>query len=278
MSDLETLREKIDKLDTQLLDLLNQRAEVACAIGEIKHREGLPIYAPEREEKLLRSLVERSQGPLRAEAIRAIYREIMSASLSLEKDVIIACFAGPGLACHQAARSKFGSSVRYTFHQEIDEVFAAVARNEADCGVVPIEGTDNGPISQTLDALAETDLSICAEIIMESENPGENVTSGRYLVLGRAPNPPSGDDQTLIVLRIQDKPGALVSALEPFKTGEINLGHFASRPASKGSEDIFFFVEASGHTRDMQSADLFRELSKRCRAVKVLGSYPKVSR
>ena len=80
---------------------------------------------------------------------------------------------------------------------------------------------------------------------------------------------------TLLILRIEDKPGALVSALEPFKTLSINLSHFASRPASRGSQDIFFFVEAAGHTRDLQMVDLYQKLSKRCRAVKVLGSYPR---
>jgi prephenate dehydratase len=79
----------------------------------------------------------------------------------------------------------------------------------------------------------------------------------------------------MLMLRIEDKPGALVSALEPFKELGINLTHFASRPAMKGSNDIFFFLEADGHTKELQMADLFRELSKNCRAVKVLGSYPK---
>ena len=79
----------------------------------------------------------------------------------------------------------------------------------------------------------------------------------------------------MLMLRIENKPGKLVSALEPFKELGINLNHFASRPAMKGSNDIFFFVEADGHTKDLQSSDLFRELSKNCRAVKVLGSYPK---
>ena len=85
MSDLTELREKIDGLDGELLRLLNERARVAQEIGVIKNRESMPIYSPDREIKLLRSLVGRSEGPLRPEAIRAIYREIMSASLAIEK-------------------------------------------------------------------------------------------------------------------------------------------------------------------------------------------------
>jgi len=275
MNDLAILRQKIDALDTELLRLLNERATVAQEIGTIKHREGLPIYSPEREDKVLRSLTDRSQGPLPPEAIRAIYCEIMSASLALEKDVAIACLGPAGSNSHQAAKSKFGSSVRYLFFPDVADVFTKVQESEADCGVVPIDDPEHGLANHTLDQLAETESSICAEIYLATEST--TGSAARFFVLGRNTNPPSGNDVTMLMLRIEDKPGALVSALEPFKTLSINLAHFASRPASKGSQDIFFFVEAAGHTRDLQISDLFRELSKRCRAVKVLGSYPRAA-
>jgi chorismate mutase domain of proteobacterial P-protein, clade 2 len=94
MSDLSEIREKIDAIDSQLLKLLNERATLALEVGRIKSRDGLPIYAPDREMLLLRGLVEKSEGPLSPTAIRAIYREIMSAALALEKDVVIAV-SGP---------------------------------------------------------------------------------------------------------------------------------------------------------------------------------------
>jgi len=272
MSDLAELRQRIDSIDGELLKLLNERTTIAREIGVIKSRESLPIYSPDREMKLLRSLVERSEGPLRPEAIRAIYREIMSAALAVEKDVAIACVGPIGSPSYQAALGKFGSSVRYTFSAEIAGVLEEVASDQADCGVIPLEDPSHGLVNQTLDALAETDLSICAEVIPDS---ADSRISARYLVVGRQANAPSGHDQTMLMLRIEDKPGTLVSALEPFKELDINLNHFANRPAPKGSNDIFFFVEADGHTRELQLKDLFRELSKKCRAVKVLGSYPK---
>jgi chorismate mutase-like protein len=274
MSDLSELRQRIDALDGELLKLLNERTLIAREIGVIKNRESLPIYSPDREMKLLRSLIDRSEGPLRPEAIRAIYREIMSAALAVEKDVAIACVGPIGSPSHQAALGKFGSSVRYTFAAEIAGVFEEVAGERADCGVVPLEDPAHGLVNQTLDALAENEVSVCAEIIPDSAS-GDTRASARYLVLGRHPNASSGNDHTMLMLRIEDKPGALVSALEPFKELGINLTHFASRPAMKGSNDIFFFLEADGHTKELQMADLFRELSKNCRAVKVLGSYPK---
>jgi len=273
MSDLPSIRAKIDALDSRLLELLNERASLAREVGEIKSREGLPIYAPDREEQLLRSLVERNKGPLRATAIFAIYREIISASLSLEKDVVIACPAPEGSPTHQAARAKFGSSVRFAFLPEIPDVFAAVTGGDVDCGVVPIDLASHGVVNQTLDELAETTASIVAEIAFDAGDSSDRNRS-RFFVLGRSSNAPSGSDRTGLVLRIENKPGSLLAALGPFKELAINLNHFATRPASKGSDDLFFFVEAEGHVRDMQVADLFRELSKSCRAVKVLGSYP----
>lgn len=274
MSELIGLRERIDALDGELLKLLNERTTIAQEIGVIKNRESLPIYSPDREMKLLRSLIERSQGPLRPEAIRAIYREIMSAALAVEKDVAIACVGPIGSSSYQAALAKFGSSVRYTFAAEIAGVFDEVAADRADCGVVPLEDPAHGLVNQTLDALASSEVSVCAEIVPDSSSDDER-SRARYLVLGRHPNAASGNDHTMLMLRIEDKPGALVVALEPFKELGINLNHFASRPAMKGSSDIFFFLEAEGHTKELQLSDLFRELSKKCRAVKVLGSYPK---
>lgn len=278
MSDLDPLRAQIDAIDTELLRLLNERARVAKEIGTIKNRDGLPIYSPERENRVLRSLVERSQGLLTPQAIHAIYREIMSASLALEKDIAIACLGPSGSSSHQAARAKFGSSVRYLFLADVAEVIAEVKADKADCGVIPIDDPEHGLANPTLDQLAESDkLAICAEIFLPTEGDDDATRAARFFVLGRNANPPSGNDMTMLILRIEDKPGALVSALEPFKTLSINLSHFASRPASKGSQDIFFFVEAAGHTRDLQLVDLFKELSKRCRAVKILGSYPKAT-
>jgi prephenate dehydratase len=80
-----------------------------------------------------------------------------------------------------------------------------------------------------------------------------------------------------LLLRVEDKPGALVDALEPFRDAELNLNHLASRPASKGSEDVFFFVEVDGHSRQEAFGEVLRELSRCCRAVKILGSYPRTA-
>jgi chorismate mutase-like protein len=272
MSDLNELREKIDGLDGELLRLLNERASIALEVGRVKSRDGLPIYAPAREASLLRSLCERSSGPLGDKAIRAIYREIISASLALEKDVVIACHGHESSVTHQAARARFGSSVSYTFFPEISELFEAVERGEGDCGVVPIDSVVGGVDGRTLDALTDTSLVICGEVILASDSSPDK--RARFFILARTATPITGRDRTTLLLRVEDRPGALVDALEPFKDAELNLRHFASRPASKGSNDTFFFVEVEGHSRDEAFGDVLRGLSRNCRAVKVLGSYP----
>src|SRR6266404_9750100 len=136
---LEEIRKKIDEIDTELIRLLNDRADLVHEVGLIKREAGLSIYAPEREEALLQRLVQKSKGRLPETAIRAIYREIMSASLALEKELTIAYFGPEATNTHQAARSKFGASVHYTPKVSIADVFDVVARGNADYGVVPIE-------------------------------------------------------------------------------------------------------------------------------------------
>ncbi len=278
MSELSIIREKIDAIDTKLLNLLNDRAKLALEVGKVKSRDGLPIYAPDREQLLLRGLMEKNEGPLSEQAIRAIYREIMSAALALEKNVVISCCGSEGGACHQAARAKFGSSVSYAFFSEVSELFTAVGKGESDCGVVPIEEAGHGAASLTLDALTATELTICAEIVSNPDgSPGESDNSSSYFVVACTATAITGADRTTLLLRVEDRPGALVDALEPFRDAELNLNHLASRPASKGSEDVFFFVEVDGHSRQENFGEVLRELSRRCRAVKVLGSYPKTA-
>ena len=114
--------------------------------------------------------MKRNKGRLPEASIRAIYREIMSASLALEKDLTIAYFGPVATNTHQAARSKFGASVEYTPQVSIADVFDAVARGTADYGVVPIENSTEGAVNHTLDVFMDSDLRICAQILLKIEN------------------------------------------------------------------------------------------------------------
>ena len=169
---LPDIRKKIDVLDEQILRLLNERADCVHEVGEFKRAEGLEIYAPEREEQVYRSLAERNArigGRLPETAVRAVYREVMSASLALEKDLRIAYLGPEATFTHQAARSKFGASVKYAPQGSISEVFEAVTRGVADYGVVPVENSWEGAVNHTLDMFLESELQVCAQILLKIE-------------------------------------------------------------------------------------------------------------
>ena len=153
-----------------LVNLLNERADCVHVVGEIKKKEGLQIYAPEREEALLRKLSALSNGKIPEQSIRAIYREIMSAALALEDDLKIAYLGPEGTWTHQAAISKFGHSVAYLPQANFSDVYACVHNGEASYGVVPIENSTEGAVSHTLDLFVESPLKICAQILMRIEN------------------------------------------------------------------------------------------------------------
>jgi len=182
---LDDLRRKIDALDSELLRLLNDRADLVHEIGLIKKEQGLQIYAPEREEAVFQGLVRKNaeaKGRLPEKSVRAIFREIMSAALALEDDLRIAYLGPPGTWTHQAAINKFGASVAYSDRDSLEEVFDAVARRRANYGVVPIENTTEGAAVHTLDLFADSPLQICAQILLRIENclmaagPREEIT------------------------------------------------------------------------------------------------------
>jgi chorismate mutase/prephenate dehydratase len=139
-------------------------------VGVVKKRDGLQIYAPEREEALLRRLISMNQGRLSETSIRAIYREIMSAALALEDDLKIAYLGPKGTWTHQAAIKKFGHSVSYSPQPNFADVFEQVTRRSADYGVVPIENSTEGAVSHTLDLFVDSPLHICSQILLRIEN------------------------------------------------------------------------------------------------------------
>ena len=150
------LREKIDAIDAAILDLLNQRASVAQEVGHVKAETNAPVFRPEREAQVLRSVAERNPGPLNSDDVQLIFREIMSACRALERRVVVA-FLGPvGTFSEQAVYQQFGHAIQALPCVSIDEVFRATEAGTADFGVVPIENSSEGAINRTLDLLLQT--------------------------------------------------------------------------------------------------------------------------
>ncbi len=163
---LEQLRSRIDELDRQLVALLNERTRIAMEIGRAKRETGESIFKPERETQVLERTGRYNEGPLPDASLRAIYREIMSAAMSLQQPLTIAYLGPPATFTHEAARMRFGASVDYCSCDTISDVFAAVEKGRADYGVVPIENSTEGAVTHTLDEFAETSLKIVAEIYL----------------------------------------------------------------------------------------------------------------
>jgi chorismate mutase/prephenate dehydratase len=161
---LQELRNKIDGVDEHILRLLNERMELAEHVGALKKTNGQAVFDPAREQALLQSLTKKNKGDLPEAALRAIYREILSASRMKQKRLVIAYLGPEATNTHQAALERFGTSDTYLPCRTIPEIFAAVARDEADAAVVPIENSTEGGVNATHDALVDSDLVICGEI------------------------------------------------------------------------------------------------------------------
>ncbi len=161
---LPELRLQIDALDGQLLDLLNRRAALALEVGEVKRAEGSVVFRPEREAQVIASLQQRNPGPMKADGIGHIWREIMSSCRALEARQRVAYLGPAGTFSEQAAVQFFGSSIDHVPCASFDEVFHAATSGQADFGVVPIENNTEGVVARSMDLLLHTPLHIVGEV------------------------------------------------------------------------------------------------------------------
>ncbi|MDR1995938.1 prephenate dehydratase [Azonexus sp.] len=165
---LAGVRADIDRIDGELLKLLNERARCAQRVGEIKaaHGEAGYIYRPEREAQVLRRLQDANPGPLPGENVTFFFREVMSACLSLEQPLAIA-FLGPlGTFSESAATKHFGHAAKLQPQASIDDVFREVESGHAHYAVVPVENSTEGAVGRTMDLLLGTPLKICGEVVL----------------------------------------------------------------------------------------------------------------
>lgn len=348
---LNKLRHKIDTIDKQIIDLLSSRSKVSLDISELKMGNGQSIYSPDRERQVLEKIAKLNKGPLSNEALEAIYREVMSACIALKKKLKIAYLGPEASFSHLAALKRFGSQVEFLGCKNITDAFLEVERDVADYGVVPIENSIEGAISYTLDMFMDSDLKICAQVVLDVshnllgngsrdkikrvysnpnvfgqcrlwlqenlpcaelievssttkaaqivsketnsaciasllaakvyklkilasdiEDSPHNIT--RFLVIGKAEVPPTRHDRTSIMFSIKDRVGALHEMLMPFKKYKINLTKIESRPSKKKAWDYYFFVDLEGHKDSAKVKKALTELERKCKFLKILGSYP----
>lgn len=179
-SELERLRAAIDAIDTDLLEKINRRAELARRVRTAKgESESVALYRPEREARVIRRLLAENPGPLGGETIRRLFREIMSACLAQQEALKIGYLGPPGTFSQAAVHEHFGHAIRALPLTTIDELFGEVEAGNADFGVVPVENSTEGMIDHTLDNLLLTPLLICGEIEMSIRQ--HLLSKSRYL-------------------------------------------------------------------------------------------------
>jgi chorismate mutase/prephenate dehydratase len=163
---LAELRRRIDVIDSEILEKLNDRARVVVEVGALKHETGAPVYSATREKGIVDRLTGENSGPFPAAGIAPVFREIVSATRSLEDNLSIAYFGPEGTFTHLAAKQRFGEVANLRSESSIPNVFGAVESGKAELGVIPIENTTAGVVTATFDTFADSDVSICGEIVL----------------------------------------------------------------------------------------------------------------
>jgi chorismate mutase/prephenate dehydratase len=354
-SELALLRAEIDRIDDDILALLNRRAEVVHEVGRRKRERRQTFHVPHRERAVLERLTAAATGAFPREGVRPVFREIMSACLSLERPLVVA-YPGPEATfSHLAGKTRFGLSARYVATASLRDVFREVGRG-ADYGVVPVEEATEGLVTHALDYFLDSDIGIVGEIVIEAAHalltqngttagiqrvfahpvaatrcaaglveaaPGAGVVpapsaaaaaamaredatgtsaalapalaaelfdlvvakprlddgpadEARFLVLGREPPKPTGNDATSLLLGLDDNPGRLADVLNRLGAAGLNVRRIASRPASGQRQlRVLFFVDFDGHRDDPGCRAVVGALGAELPLLKVLGSYPR---
>jgi chorismate mutase / prephenate dehydratase len=164
--ELGTLRAGIDEVDEEIVRLLDRRARLARRIGEIKQEGDLEVYAPARERAVLNRATALSAGDFPERGLEAVFREIISTSISLEARLKVAYLGPEATFTHEASLRSFGASVELVPQPTVAEVFTLVERGDAEHGVVPVENSMEGAVTHTLDELMSSPLKICGEVYL----------------------------------------------------------------------------------------------------------------
>jgi chorismate mutase/prephenate dehydratase len=165
---LSRLRGDIDRIDRELLDCLNRRAELVAEVGKLKAGgRRSPVYVASRERDLVEALIEKNPGPFPNAGLSHVFREIISATRSLEKMVSVAYLGPEGTFSHEAAIRQFGGQIDLIPCKTLAEVFTRTERGETHFGVVPVENTTEGAVTECFDNLVDADVTICGELLVE---------------------------------------------------------------------------------------------------------------
>lgn len=264
--DLRKIRREIDAIDRRILALLEERAERALRVGAVKRRRGVPPYDPEREDRVLRRILRGPRGILPRPALTAVYREIISASRSLQGPLRVACLGGAG---RRAAAGAVGSSATLLEWGDPDVVLRTVEQGEADLGLLPWEAASGGIDRESLDRVVRRPVRLWGECLAAAP-PG---ATRSWVFVARSPRPPTGRDCTTLYFRLPEGSGGPVDLLGPFARGGIACRRFDFRagPPGQGGEALGVF---EGRPEAPPFERALRRAEGACSFVKVLGSFP----
>ncbi len=290
MKRVDQLRGRIDRLDERLSRLLAERAEVVEEIGRAKRRGGARVFDPGRERVLRERVARLSAGKFPAPALEAIFREIVSASRSLEEPTRVGFVGREGSPSHWAARRRFGSSSHFHGHEDLGALLAALETGGCDYAVVPADARGERFAGETFDALLASRARVYGEFHQDASSApgtrrrasrGRRSSGGgalrdrsRYWILSLGTPAPSGRDKTAFLAVLQHRPGALHAVLGALARRRVNLTWIETR-ASRGREwaHVFLF-ELEGHARQKPVAEALAAVRRRVEYYKGLGSFP----
>ena len=266
---LESLREKIDIIDKELLALLTKRYEYVKDIGSLKLTTNYSIYVPEREKHLLARLEKTNNGIIPNSTIKAIFTEIMSGGRQIEHPITVICKRSKPFLHAYAAYSKLGKSISLLFLTNYKEVFAKVKESSSNYSIILFEDSEKELFTAPLPDFLESGLTICSEIVIN--NPGNQRSWKRFLLIGNTPPQPTGSDKTLIYF-VQKETNK--NNLQELFTDYPIKARILEKLQLPKKSDTYVFAELFKHIEDDSLTKLLHTIKENSSSLKILGSFP----
>lgn len=271
---IKNLRTRINRLDSRLVALLDDRAKAAIDMAVLKKTSGVGYYAPDREQEVHARAKKISQGVFPLKALRAVYREVMSGCLGLEDNFIVLHTGGVRGSAGRAARSRFGTSLKYKSSPNQSYLINQVQLGRAGYGVLELENSKRGLNVPALTLLLRTKVRICAEILFPEPSLC-CLPHTRFVIVGKSESRPTGYDRTSLILQVSTASGSLERIIDLLESSRIQVSHVetSSKLGNRGS--VGLFLDIFGHHKDVQITKGLRKLSRLSKGLRILGSYPR---
>lgn len=271
---VRNLRTKINRLDSRLVALLDDRAKAAIDMAVLKKKSKAGFYAPDREQEVHARTKRLSRGVFPLKALRAVYREIMSGCLGLEDNFHIIHPGSASGSAGKAARSRFGTSLKYKSSPSQSSLIKQVQSGQAGYGILELENSKRGLNGAALVLLLRAKVKICAEILFP-EPSLSCLPHTRFVVVGKSDPRPTGYDRTSLILQISTSPGSLERVIDLLESSKIQVSHVETRAKLGRPGCVGLFLELFGHHEDDNTKKGLGKLSRMSKGLRILGSYPR---